>query len=217
MAAIRPYRASDFDDMSHICRETLPPSLQASEAAWRLAPYIWTHQYTYLSPETCFVVDDGNGKVVGYCIGCPDVKAFCEAYDGYVRNVLEGSKEVQRPADMTTKQPWTVDGVINETCLSQTAHSAQWLLVEGNEEVLREGYGATMHIDLLAEWQGQGWGRRLIERFVEEAGGRRGSGGKGIWIGVAGDNAKVVPFYEKMGFRVWRWEAGNGICMVKDW
>ncbi|KAI9151607.1 hypothetical protein HJFPF1_08814 [Paramyrothecium foliicola] len=220
MAFIRPYQASDFEATAHICRATLPPSLARSNAARRLAPYLWTHQYTHLSPSTCFVLDDGSGTAVGYCIGCPDVRAFVAKYGAYVTDVLDASAEVQRPADVTGAREAWVDadtGEVNGTCLAQMAYNPAWLMLDGNEDVTGE-YGATMHIDLLEEWQGKGWGRRLIERFVESVRAAAGDGsnsGKGIWIGVAGENSKVVPFYERVGFRVKR-EGDGSICMVKD-
>ncbi|KAM0741594.1 hypothetical protein ACQRIT_004451 [Beauveria bassiana] len=228
MAFIRQYRNADFNNMSHICRATLPSSLSASEPARRLAPYIWTHQYTHLSPSTCFVLDDGTGRAVGYCIGCPDVGALCAAYPRYVREVLEGRgrangdvRLVPSPAEPDAAAPW-IDpdtGRINELALTQLAFSAQRLLVDGHEDLLAEGYRGTMHIDLLSEHQGRGWGRRLIEVLVDsmkEANGVRRQ--KGIWLGVGGENDKVVPFYEKMGFCVKERKAKTStIIMVKDY
>jgi ribosomal protein S18 acetylase RimI-like enzyme len=179
------------------------------------------------------VLDDGSGRAVGYCIGCPDVGTFMSRYDDYATSVLDTSDEVSRPADVTTaREPWADPdtGEVSGTCLSQMAYNPTWLLLDGNEDVTGE-YGATMHVDLLEGWQGQGWGRRLVERFFESvreaaAGaattaavstGEEGKAavGRGIWIGVAQENDKVVPFYERLGFRVKR-EGNGSICMVKD-
>lgn len=187
------------------CRETLNPALLPSIPGRRLAPYVWTHQYTHLSPTTCFVVDDGTGRPVGYCIGCPDISAFVAAYDSYTTQVLDPSPEVTRPDDLNLKEPlFLPDGSINEVFLSRLAYNPHLLLVDGNADLLAE-YKATMHIDLLDEYQGQGWGKQLISRFVDsikDVPQQDGSVSKGIWIGVAGDNGKVVPFYEKQGFKI---------------
>jgi GNAT superfamily N-acetyltransferase len=151
------------------------------------------------------VVDDGSGRPVGYCIGCPDISAFVAAYDSYTMQVLDPSPEVTRPDDLELKEPlFLPDGSVNEACLSRLAYNPHLLLVDGNADLLAE-YKATMHIDLLDAYQGQGWGKQLISRFVEsirDVAQRDGSVSKGIWIGVAGDNGKVVPFYEKQGFRI---------------
>lgn len=145
--------------------------------------------------------------------------AFCADYQRYVDGVLDPSAEVHRPADVAAvKEAWNLPGgAVNETCLAQTAYNPAWLLLADNQDVLTAGYAATMHIDLLDAWQGKGWGRRLIERFVESV--RDEEGSRGIWLGVASDNKKVVPFYEKLGFKVWVREgaAGGSVYMVKDY
>lgn len=174
------------------------------------------------------MLDDGTGTAVGYCIGCPDTRAFAAAYPSYVSSVLDASDEVReqlrgsdppRPAlrpeteTETETEPWTLeDGSVNGACLVQMAYDPQRLLAV--EAAVSARFPATLHIDLLGEWQGRGWGARLLERTVraleEEGQGSAdasveggGGGGGGVWVGVAADNAKVVPFYEKMGFRLW--------------
>ncbi|KAJ0109810.1 hypothetical protein J7T55_004360 [Diaporthe amygdali] len=174
-AFIRPYKSSDFAATAHICRATLPPTLAASEPATRLAPYIWTHQYTLLSPATCFVLDDGSGAAVGYVIGCADVFALADAYPRYISEILAPAETsgVPVPKQLARLEPWLVPGDggkggINEECLAQMAHSPRWLLLEGVQgkaELVRD-FRATMHIDLLEGWQGKGWGRKMIERFM---------------------------------------------------
>ncbi|OAQ78803.1 Acyl-CoA N-acyltransferase [Purpureocillium lilacinum] len=204
----------------------MPPSLQASEPARRVGPYLWTHPFTHLSPQTCFVLDSGSGSdPVGYCIGCPDIAAFCAAWPSYVSSILDPSPEVQPPKweDRGTKAPWLLDdGQINETALAQMAYQAEWLLLNGQEDLMEEGYKATMHIDLLDEWQGKGWGRKLIEAFVESVKAARqqqdGSVSRGIWIGVAADNSKVVPFYQKQGFKIKeRRKQSKSTTMVREY
>ncbi|OAQ73604.1 Acyl-CoA N-acyltransferase [Pochonia chlamydosporia 170] len=222
VASLHSKFVHDLKRLDCTCRETLPENVSTSEPLRRWAPYIWTHQYTHLSPSTCFVLDDGTGKAVGYCIGCPDIYAFQARYDDYVREVLEPAGELPR-ADtykMERKLPWVVDGEFKEDALAQTAWSGHWLLVDGNEDLLADGYRATMHVDLLDGWQGKGWGRKLVDLFVESVRKTDSEFGesKGIWIGVGASNAKVVPFYEKLGFRVKKREVrSSNITMVRDY
>ena len=200
------------------------PSTASSEIVRRLAPYLWTHQFTHLSPDTCFVLDDGQGRAVGYCIGCADTDTFVASYDSYVTNVLDKASDISLPAgtSMDKKVPWFIDGQWHEPGLAQSAYSGYWLLQAGNEDLEKEGYRATLHIDLLDEWQGKGWGRKLIDAFVvsakaELAKAKPAKENKGIWLGVAGDNGKVVPFYQRMGFRLKERNAeGKTIFMVRD-
>lgn len=243
MAFIRSYQETDFEACAHICRATLPLSLSSSPVATKLSPYLWTHQYTFLSPSTCWVLDDGSGQAVGYCIGCPDIHAFAAAYPSYVTSVLNPT--VAAPSNLDTREPWTImdDSLlgltapgtttataaaaagngqkINVVAMAQTAYNPQWLLFEGNEH-LTEKWRATMHIDLLDAWQGKGWGRQLIDTFVKSIKDSAQNYGQGIWIGIAAENEKVVKFYERVGFQ--RAEkpdqgaggGGDGINMVKN-
>ncbi|KAI0870008.1 acetyltransferase [Hypoxylon argillaceum] len=225
MAFIRLYKDSDFDACAQICIETLPPTLASSPAAAKLSPYLWTHPYTFLSPSTCHVLDDGTGNAVGYCIGCPDIHAFVGAYPRYITTRL--SPAVAKP-DFSVREPWliysedtatpttTPTATINPPALAQNAYQPAWLLLEGKES-LAARWRATMHIDLLPDWQGRGWGRRLIERFVASVRGSGADFGEGEHIGVAGENGKVVPFYERVGFRVVEGgEREGNIWMVRD-
>ncbi|RYP21570.1 hypothetical protein DL765_002206 [Monosporascus sp. GIB2] len=233
MAFIRPYKETDFDACAQICIATLPPSLAGSPEAARLSPYVWTHPYTCLSPSTCHGLDDGAGNAVGYCIGCPDVHALAEAHPRYVAGVLGGA--VAAPAQTETREPWLLppapgDGpegregkkekTVNPAALAQLAYRADWLLLDGDAaraELMRR-WRATMHIDLLEPWQGRGWGRRLIEAFVRSVRESGADYGEGEHIGVAGENRKVVAFYERMGFRVVSDDGGDEgtIVLVKD-
>ncbi|KAG7143071.1 hypothetical protein HYQ45_000695 [Verticillium longisporum] len=215
MAFIRLYQPEDFDAAADICRATLPPSLSPFPHALRLAPYIWTHPYTLLSPLTCYVLDDGNGRAVGYCIGCPDVKAFGAEYGRYVKEVLEPSTEVETPRSRDFREPWAINGEVNEQALLQLAHDFDMAVLQ-DREILWGTHRATMHIDLLEEWQAKGWGRKLVEAFVESLREQKGYE-QGIHIGIAGDNGKVVAFYEKVGFRLQPGgEKWGGFWMMKD-
>jgi len=227
------------------CRATLPPSLQSCPEAVAMAPYLWTLQFTHLSPGTCFVLDDGTGRAVGYCIGVADVFRFAEEYPRYVREVLQseqGIRDVPPPRQLDTLESWVkmvdnedengngnVSGSgsgrrqVNPECLAQTAYKVEWLVLQGVEgkKELVERYRAMMHIDLLEGWQGKGWGKKMIDEFVRsvksEADQGRADVGKGIQIGVAGENTKVVGFYEKVGFRVYPGgEREGNVWMVRD-
>ncbi|KAJ2897103.1 acetyltransferase [Zalerion maritima] len=212
---IRPYQAEDFDATAHICRATLPPSLSRSKDASFLAPYLWTHQYTHLSPGTCFVLDSGSGVAVGYCIGCPSVPDLVSAYPSYISGVLK--PDVPPPEQAEKAEPWCLPGTqdVNPRALIQQAYDVQKLLVNGRKEVIAKWKG-TMHIDLLDAYQGKGWGKKLIEKFVEAV---KGSGQNegGVHIGIAGENGKVVKFYEKVGFKnIAGGEKSGTIWMVRD-
>ncbi|KAL1843122.1 hypothetical protein VTJ49DRAFT_3069 [Mycothermus thermophilus] len=233
MAFIRPFEPKDIEDAKLICRATLPPSLASSQDATRISPYLWTLPLTHLSPTTCFVLDDGTGRAVGYVIGTPNTLALARDYPRYVAEVLqseEGRRDVPVPKQLDVPEEWSLGPgrgdagggpvvTINPACLAQQAYKVEWLIldgVEGKREMV-ERYRAMLHINLLEGWRGQGWGRRLIERFVEAVKASGEDYGEGIQLGVSGENTKVVPFYEKMGFRVYPGGEREGcVWMVRE-
>jgi GNAT superfamily N-acetyltransferase len=168
------------------------------------------------------VLDDGRDECVGYCIGAPDVFRLVRNYPLYIAQVLGSPKDqedVPLPEQLTAMQPWFVPGpgsdgedevkVVNGKLLAQLAYSADDLLVKGVEgkAELVQTCRAIMHIDILAPWQGKGWGFRLIQPFMAAVGdAKAGNGvdtGRGVQIGIAAENKKVVGFYEKVGFTVY--------------
>jgi ribosomal protein S18 acetylase RimI-like enzyme len=58
-------------------------------------------------------------------------------------------------------------------------------------------YPAHLHIDILPEGQGQGWGRKLIETLT---GRMRELGVSAVHLGVAPTNHRAIAFYEAVGF-----------------
>ncbi|KAJ7139549.1 acyl-CoA N-acyltransferase [Mycena epipterygia] len=56
---------------------------------------------------------------------------------------------------------------------------------------------AHLHIDILASYQKQGWGRKLIQMAVEYL---RGQGIDGVWLVMNPKNMNACKFYEKLGF-----------------
>lgn len=57
---------------------------------------------------------------------------------------------------------------------------------------------AHLHINILDEYQGRGWGRRMIGKAVEHL---REMGLDGLWVGIDPRNNAARKFYEKVGFK----------------
>ncbi|OAA56557.1 acetyltransferase [Niveomyces insectorum RCEF 264] len=209
-AFIRPYKPSDWDNTAYICRATLPPSLQASEPAIRLAPYIWTHPFTVLSPACCFVVDDGDGRAVGYIVGTPDVHRMAAVYGRYVA-VLTG-KEEEEEEEAADDDGDSGGGITVVPAAARAQARQDRALVAADAQPV--AYTAMLHINLLPGYQAAGWGRKLITTYLAAA---ARAGARGVHLGVSGENTKVVPFYERMGFRVTPGGEGEGnVWMVRE-
>lgn len=68
-----------------------------------------------------------------------------------------------------------------------------------SENPLFTEYPAHLHIDLLPEIQGMGFGRKLFETLKEHL---KSQNVKGFHLGVSGKNKNAIAFYEKMQLSV---------------
>jgi ribosomal protein S18 acetylase RimI-like enzyme len=60
------------------------------------------------------------------------------------------------------------------------------------------GYPAHLHVDLLPEHQGSGWGRMLIGHFLA---GLHAAGVPAVHLGMSSTNVGARAFYDRLGFR----------------
>lgn len=180
MAEIRPYRASDRDDIYEIC--LLTGRSGADATGWLdnddLLPDIYALPYVDLAPETAFVVDV-DGRARGYILGVADTAAFVERLRA---EWLPGFIRKYPPSDADTPTARFVrDGSKPE----------RMLIPELDE------FPAHLHIDLLPELQGQGFGRMLVRTLVSELTSR---GVPGVWLEYGADNVNAGAFYRRLGF-----------------
>ena len=170
---IRRYRPEDRAAVYDVCVRTADIG---SDARGRfesddLPGDIWAGPYVDLEPESAFVVEQG-GAVVGYVIAAADTRAFVERWRIEWLPYFAGRYE---------RNDDTAAGFRPE----------RMLIPELDE------YPAHLHIDLLPEAQGRGWGRALIRRLLAEV---RERGVPGVHLGVHPDNSGAIAFYRRLGF-----------------
>ncbi|PUU83940.1 hypothetical protein B9Z19DRAFT_1112118 [Tuber borchii] len=211
---IREYQEGDFGDVVEICKLTAHPSIQSSAD---ILPYIYAVPYIRLEPAHAFVLDAGSSeenasgsgsgsgrRVVGYIIGTPDTKTFVERYRReYLPTLTLPSAVANITATSVAAQVDDGDGDGDE--LQRMFEK----ILLNPEEMLQPAapdfipcYPAHLHIDILPEFQGKGFGGRLMEKFLR---GMRQSGGGacgGVHLGMRRDNVAAGRFYKRCGFRV---------------
>jgi ribosomal protein S18 acetylase RimI-like enzyme len=202
---IRPYRPADRDQLAEICLKTAAGGRDAtgvySDDA--LMPEVFALPYVEYAPDLAFVVaesaDSGEGeraaaggqahdeqeRVLGYIIGVADTAAFI---DWYAREWAPGFRSRHpSPGAPTGARPAYTE--------------AQLVEAGGHPERMRiaelDAYPAHLHIDLLPELQGQGWGRRLIETLLAALAGR---GVERVHLGMDPANTAARAFYDRLGF-----------------
>jgi len=180
---LRPYRPTDLDAIYDICVRTADRGADARGMYLddRLMGDIFAAPYATLEPQHAHIVDDGTGTAVGYVLGTADTATFARRYrDEWLPAT---SRRYPEPAD----PPVTPDDMM------LTLH----LQPERMVVPALADYPAHLHIDLLPEWQGKGWGRRLMDAFlagVHEAGALK------VHLGVAPANTAARAFYHRLGF-----------------
>jgi ribosomal protein S18 acetylase RimI-like enzyme len=188
---IRKATDADSSALSRICLLTA----DAGESAEGLHDYgelpglIWAVPYVKLPTTWGFVLVDealkdeaGQGLVVGYIVGTTDTRAF-EQY----------AAQHWWPAQAEKYSPSLASKPVDLRCINML-HNMQ-VAPDANLDFA----DAHMHINILKEYQGKGWGRQLVGRAVEYLK-EVGVKGDGLWLGLDPRNANARKFYEKLGF-----------------
>ncbi len=179
--AIRPYHPSDLYMLYRICLLTGDAGNDAS-ATYRdpeLLGHLYSAPYGVLEPELAFVLTRDEAPV-GYVLGARDTAAFAERCEREWFPLLRKRYPLPGDADQSPDA-----GRIRQI---QRGHYASPALC---------AYPAHLHIDILPEGQGQGWGRKLIETLTSRM---RELDVSAVHLGVAPTNHRAIAFYEAVGF-----------------
>jgi ribosomal protein S18 acetylase RimI-like enzyme len=181
--AIRPFHASDFPVLYRIC--VLTADLGADASAGHDDPEVFGHYfagpYAAFEPDLCFILTR-SGIPCGYILGTRDSEEFSRRCEEAWFPVLRERYALPRADDVSPGA-----GMLRLIHQGIAPHPKA------------AAYPAHLHIDLLPSAVGQGWGRRLMERFL----GRLLELGVGAaHLGVGGKNERAIGFYKRMGFHV---------------
>lgn len=178
---IRPYRPDDLDALYEICLRTGAAGGDATALVSDplLFGHLYAAPYGVIEPEHAFVVDDGTGAAVGYVVGAFDTAAFdarCE--------------EAWWPP-LRARYPPPAAGHTLDDLLVELIHHR----IPPDASVLAS-HPSHLHIDLLPEVQGLGFGRRLLDTLFEAL---RRDGSPGVHWGVSTLNQRAISFYRHVG------------------
>jgi ribosomal protein S18 acetylase RimI-like enzyme len=177
---IRGYRPSDLDDLYDICIRTADAGddLRGRFGNDRLIGDVYAGPYVTLEPEVARILDDGNGRAIGYIIGTANTPEFVRRYEQeWLPSLGDRYAHDDDPRD--------------QNLLEQLRRPQRMLLPE------LDAYPAHLHIDLLPEAQGQGLGRGLMTAFLR---GLRAAGVARVHLGMVPTNTGARAFYDRLGF-----------------
>jgi ribosomal protein S18 acetylase RimI-like enzyme len=180
--AIRRSKPADLPAIYDICLKTADAGVDASAlySDPQMPGTIWAAPYAVLAPEFAFVLGDGDRPALGYVLAVPDTAAFDRRLEA------EWWPEARRRFAGFVSRNETEAGALERI-----------LTPESRADELLEQYPAHLHINLLPEAQGGGWGRRLIETELDAL---RQAGVKGVHLGVSPTNERAKGFYRALGF-----------------
>ena len=195
-AFVRQYNHdTDLKHVIHIFRETCDDSLKV-EPVWTIGSFIWCRPYLVLSPTTCFVVDDGSGRAVGYILGTPDTANFCKDWNDKYLSYIEPELNSLPPINAQTDEDASALAKRKELLVNLIRNDVHKLEFGDYPEHLRS-YPGHLHIDILPSHQRQGFGRKLIVAFKAAA---KAEGCPGAYLGMVAGNDGAAKFYEALGF-----------------
>jgi ribosomal protein S18 acetylase RimI-like enzyme len=178
---LRPYRPDDLDALYEICLRTGDSGKDATPivADPTLFGEVFAAPYGVLEPEHAIVLDDGTGRAIGYVLGALDTAAF------------EAHCEAEWWPALRERHPMGSGAVPMDELLIAIFHHPSTT----DPEVLVD-HPSHLHIDLLPEAQGQGWGRRMMTAMRDLL---AADGSRGLHLGVSARNHDALAFYEHLG------------------
>lgn len=183
MIKIREARFEDTDRVKYICIQTADEKAKNDKTTGEIIANTYSTYYVREESETCFVLED-EGLVVGYIICSTNAKKFRENFR------KTDLKEIKK--------------------ISKSAGIENWF-IPVPYMIFKCIYPAHLHINLLDDYQGKGYGTELMNTLLSKL---RETGVKGVMLLAAESNKGAVKFYKRHGFKKFV-TAFGGVAMGK--
>ena len=186
MPSVRKARSGDLENVEYVCRMTAGNLARTNEIIGKAVSKTYSTYYIRECTDTSFVLADDNDKAVGYILCEPDYRRY---------------RKVFRKKDVP----------VVYSIFKKDGRSAWFLPVPYT--FFGRKYPAHLHIDILPEYQNQGYGSVLIKALLDEL---QRKGIKGIMLIADSDNHGAIRFYERFGFKTLvKSDSINAIIMAK--
>jgi len=147
---------------------------------------IWTLYYTDYEPQSTFVAET-DGRIVGYLLGCIDTRRFNKTlFTKVIPRIL--TKALLGRCKIRTKT---------------ISYLLRMLISALKGEIFYpplEIYPAHLHINIEEGYRRQGIGQSLMESYLAYL---KSQGIRGVHLGTTSLHKSAIPFYEKLGFRIY--------------
>ena len=170
MPSIRKYQEKDRENVELVCAGTSDERMQDKPGMREMLLTVFCHYYIEQEPDNCFVLANDDDEAVGYVLCAKDFDVWKEQFNkGYLK----------KTKNLMTKfmGKGSIDGM----------------------KAFAKEYPAHLHIDILPDYQRQGWGTKLVDTLKAHL---REQGVTGLMFCVGTDNETGKSFYNKYGFEV---------------
>tara|TARA_B100001027_G_C16141759_1_gene273967 strand:+ start:107 stop:703 length:597 start_codon:yes stop_codon:yes gene_type:complete len=193
---IRKYHITDLSSLYKICLLTANNGSDASLllADSDLVGHLYAAPYAYFEPNLCFILLK-NAMPCGYILGTQNSIKFQE------RCEKEWFPELRKRYPLLDENDCSL-----QASFIRNLHQKHVFINEINDFI------AHLHIDILPTGQGKGFGRQLIQNFLDQL---QVYGVKGVHLIVSKENVSAIGFYKHIGFRELR-KIGESIAFVKE-
>ncbi|MFF9687876.1 GNAT family N-acetyltransferase [Streptomyces sp. NPDC014623] len=184
-AYVRPYRPADRKDLADVCVRTADNGGDSTHLCPDpgLMPALFAEPYAHLEPELVLVLDDGSGRAVGHVLGTADTRRFVDAFRTvWLPLVTDRFPEAEGEAETPT-----------ETMTALLHRPGRMILPEPDD------HPAHLHIDLLPPWRRKGYGRELMNAFLDAL---HRKGVRAVHLSMLTANTPARAFCDRLGFRV---------------
>ncbi|AEJ20517.1 GNAT family N-acetyltransferase [Gracilinema caldarium] len=183
---IREYRVTDLPYLYEICLKTGDNGKDATELFYD--PYVlgqfYAAPYTHFESDCVLILEgtsQGLQRPLGYILGTSNTRAYTDWFNQYWRPaalaLYGGTEGAKSPTETAIRALFAKE----LTC-------PPWVAT----------YPGHIHIDLLPEAQGGGWGRKLMDAISRRLAEK---GCRGFHLGVSGANEGGIAFYRRYGMQ----------------
>jgi len=200
LPVIRPAHSADLPWLYEVCRATVDLRQHPEASHAELDPYLvgqlYVAPYMAFEPAAAAVLSF-EGRVQGYTLGTSDSKAF----EAFLCDTWLPLARAQYPQNFTPLAARDQDFL--KALHAPRPSLPAWL----------ERYPAHLHADLLPDYQGRGFGRKLVSHFLDYL---RSNGCVGAHVDVARNNPAAIAFYKALGLSTVLQETANGVILGSD-
>ena len=193
---IRKYQITELSSLYKICLSTANNGSDASLLLKDsdLVVHLYAAPYAFFEPNLCFILLK-DAMPCGYILGTQNSIKFQE------RCEKEWFPELRKRYPVPNENDCSL-----QASFIRNLHQRHVFINEINDFI------AHLHIDILPIGQGKGFGRQLIQKFLDQL---QVFGVGGVHLIVSKENDSAMGFYKHIGFQELR-EIGNSIVFVKE-